>query len=63
VQFRLWHAGLAKWFDITEKVRVDSRDSLGMGDEDLVVLNVTAPWPGTPRLMLRQKPLRLGRVP
>ena len=45
VRFRLWHAGLTKWFDIIERVRVDSGDALDMGDEDLVVLNVTAPWP------------------
>ena len=60
VWFRLWHAGLAKRSDITKRVRVDSGDALGMGDEDLVVLNVTAPWPGTPGLILRQKPLRLA---
>jgi hypothetical protein len=60
VWFRLWHAGLAKWFEITERVRVDSGDALGMGDQGQVVLNVTLPWPSAPELVLKQKPLRLA---
>ena len=60
VRFRLWHAGLAKWFEITERVQVDSGDALGMGDAGQVVLNVTLPWSGTPELALKQNPLRLA---
>ena len=60
VRFRLWHAGLAKWFEITERVQVDSGDALGMGDTGQVVLNVTLPWSGTPELALKQNPLRLA---
>ena len=60
VRFRLWHAGLAKWFEITERVEVDSGDALGMGDGGQVVLNVTLPWPSAPELVLKQKPLRLA---
>ena len=60
VQFRLWHAGLAKWFEITERVQVDSGDALGMGVAGQVVLNVTLPWSGTPELALKQNPLRLA---
>jgi hypothetical protein len=60
VRFRLWHAGLAKWFEITERERVDSGDALGMGDQGQVVLNVTLPWPSAPELVLKQKPLRLA---
>ncbi|MBT7027466.1 MAG: cadherin-like domain-containing protein [Verrucomicrobia bacterium] len=60
VRFRLWHAGLAKWFEITERVQVDSGDALGMGDTGQVVLNVTLPWSGTPELALKQNPLRIA---
>ena len=60
VRFRLWHAGLAKWFEITERVQVDSGDALGMGDTGQVLLNVTLPWSGTPELALKQNPLRLA---
>jgi hypothetical protein len=60
VRFRLWHAGLAKWFEITERVQVDSGDALGMGDAGQVVLNVTLPWPSTPELVLKQNPLGLA---
>ena len=60
VRFRLWHAGLAKWFEITERLQVDSGDTLGMGDAGQVVLNVTLPWPGTPELALKQNPLCLA---
>ena len=60
VLFRLWHAGLANWFEITERVQVDSGDTLGMGDAGQVVLNVTLPWSGTPELALKQNPLRLA---
>jgi hypothetical protein len=60
VRFRLWHAGLAKWFEITERVQVDSGDALGMGDTGQVLLNVTLPWSGTPELALKQNPLRIA---
>ena len=60
VRFRFWHAGTASWFDITERVQVSPGDTLGMGNEDQVVLNVTDPWADTPKLVLRQRPLRLA---
>jgi hypothetical protein len=60
VRFRRWHDGLAKWFEISERLQVDSGDALGMGSEGQVVLNVTAPWPSAPELALKQNPLRLA---
>jgi len=59
VRFRLWHAGLAKWFEVAERIEADSGDALGMDGNGPVVLNVTAPWPSAPGLALRQQPLRL----
>jgi hypothetical protein len=59
VRFRLWHAGLAKWFEVAERIETDSGDALGMDDNGPVVLNVAAPWPSAPGLALRQQPLRL----
>jgi len=59
VRFRLWHAGLGKWFEVAERIETDSGDALGMDGNGPVVLNVTAPWPSAPGLALRQQPLRL----
>jgi hypothetical protein len=59
VRFRLWHSGLANWYEISERQQMDSGDTLGMDGDGPVVLNVTAPWPSAPELALRQQPLRL----
>ena len=59
VRFRMWHAGLAKWFEVAERIEADSGDTLGMDGNGPVVLNVTAPWPSAPGLALSQQPLRL----
>jgi hypothetical protein len=57
VRFRLWHSKLAKWFEIVERIQIDSGDVLGMGDK--LVLNISDPWTRIPELVLRLDPLRL----
>ncbi len=59
VRFRLWHAGLGDWFEITERIEMDSGDALGMNGDAQIVLNVAIPWPPAPELALMHGPLRL----